>query len=411
MASLVQPSKFQFFDINGNPLVGGKLYFYVPNTTTPKNTWRDAAQGILNTNPVVLDARGEATIFLNGLYDIQLTDALDNVIYTLSDIGFGGSQTWDGTITITGDIIVGGNISGNFNPTSLDGSIIDNGTVTNDKLAAQPWTDIASASTTQLDGVVSNNVRVTGTTTINSFGSAANGTRKQLRFEGSLVLSYNPVTMILPGGTSITTGAGDCAVAISLGGSAWVIVDYQFASSSSGLGIPAGALMPYAGQTEPSGWLFCYGQNVSRSTYASLFSVIGTLYGVGDGSTTFGLPDLRGRLPAGRDDMGGVAAGRLTATTVSPDGNTLGATGGAQTHTLTSNELAVHGHAFRLSLSGDDNLFTTGGIALNTINQNNYPAYTGALSATPGQQIGAGGGGAAHNNIQPTLVTNWVIKT
>lgn len=76
--------------------------------------------------------------------------------------------------------------------------------------------------------------------------------------------------------------------------------------------IPSGMLAPFAGTTAPSGWFLCYGQAVSRTTYAALFTAIGTVYGIGDGSTTFNLPDLRGRTVAGQDDMGGTAASRLT---------------------------------------------------------------------------------------------------
>jgi len=78
---------------------------------------------------------------------------------------------------------------------------------------------------------------------------------------------------------------------------------------------PAGGYMPYAGLTAPAGWLFPFGQNVVRATYPALFTALGTLYGVGDGSTTFGLPDLRGRVLAGRDNLGGTASGRLQVTT------------------------------------------------------------------------------------------------
>jgi microcystin-dependent protein len=85
---------------------------------------------------------------------------------------------------------------------------------------------------------------------------------------------------------------------------------------SSGLGIagavPIGVVNPFAGATAPSGWLLCFGQTVSRTQYSGLFLTIGTTYGAGDGSTTFALPDLRGRTIAGEDDMGGTAANRLT---------------------------------------------------------------------------------------------------
>tara|TARA_R110000868_G_scaffold157001_2_gene384058 strand:- start:892 stop:4092 length:3201 start_codon:yes stop_codon:yes gene_type:complete len=77
---------------------------------------------------------------------------------------------------------------------------------------------------------------------------------------------------------------------------------------------PVGTIMPWPGSTAPAGYLFAYGQAVSRTTYAELFTVYGTAYGSGDGSTTFNVPDYRGRIPFGKDDMGGTAAGRLNVT-------------------------------------------------------------------------------------------------
>ena len=74
--------------------------------------------------------------------------------------------------------------------------------------------------------------------------------------------------------------------------------------------IPAGTIAPFGGGTVPSGWLLCDGSLVDRTTYSSLFNVIGTLHGQGDGSTTFHLPDYRGRFLRGADNMGTGAAGR-----------------------------------------------------------------------------------------------------
>ena len=65
--------------------------------------------------------------------------------------------------------------------------------------------------------------------------------------------------------------------------------------------MPVGCVIPFAGAAAPTGWLLCQGQAISRTTYAQLFSVIGTTYGSGDGKTTFNLPDMRGRVAVGSD--------------------------------------------------------------------------------------------------------------
>lgn len=90
---------------------------------------------------------------------------------------------------------------------------------------------------------------------------------------------------------------------------------------------PAGIIMPFAGTVAPENYLFCDGSAVSRTTYATLFGVIGTTFGAGDGSTTFNLPDLSGRVPLG------VSSTHL-----------LGSTGGSETVTLTESELPAHVH-------------------------------------------------------------------
>ena len=72
-----------------------------------------------------------------------------------------------------------------------------------------------------------------------------------------------------------------------------------------------GLVLPFAGSAAPDGWLVCDGRAVSRETYGELFTAIGVTYGAGNGTTTFNIPDCRGRVIAGKDDMGGTAAGRL----------------------------------------------------------------------------------------------------
>lgn len=107
--------------------------------------------------------------------------------------------------------------------------------------------------------------------------------------------------------------------------------------------LPAGVMVPYGGAAAPSGWLLCDGSAVSRDTYLRLFTAIGVTFGPGDTTTTFNLPDMRGRVAAGKDDMGGATAGRLTNAGSGVVGTTLGAVGGSQnqsiahTHSVTTN--------------------------------------------------------------------------
>lgn len=158
---------------------------------------------------------------------------------------------------------------------------------------------------------------------------------------------------------------------------------------------PAGAIIMYGGTTAPTGWLLCYGQAVSRSTYADLFTAIGTTYGSGDGSTTFNVPDIRGRVVAGQDDMGGTSANRLTGQTGGVDGDVLGGTGGAETHTLTTGEMPSHAHVMDIS---------------STTGTNNQVVAIGGTYAQ-GLATSSVGGGGAHNNVQPTIILNYIIKT
>lgn len=167
--------------------------------------------------------------------------------------------------------------------------------------------------------------------------------------------------------------------------------------SGGAAALDPGLMVPFAGATAPNGWLLCYGQAVSRTVYAALFAAIGTVHGVGDGSTTFNLPDMRGRAVAGVDNMGGSAANRITAGGAGITGTTLGAVGGTETHTLTTAQLASHTHNLPA-----DTVNATG--ALNDLSNGVSTAGRGGVSA-------AQGSGAAHQNTQPTAMHNYIIKT
>ena len=96
--------------------------------------------------------------------------------------------------------------------------------------------------------------------------------------------------------------------------------------------VPTGVLNPYAGATAPVGWLLCFGQSISRTTYATLFTAIGITYGSVSG-TTFNLPDMRGQVTAGLDNMGGTSRDRVLDTDADVLGGEIGDSGG-HTHSL-----------------------------------------------------------------------------
>jgi len=180
----------------------------------------------------------------------------------------------------------------------------------------------------------------------------------------------------------------------------------QYAASPAS-GTLVGEIKAYAGSSAPTGWVLCYGQAISRTIYAALFAVIGTTYGVGDGSSTFNVPDLRGRTLAGLDNMGGSDAGRLDWS------NTLGTTGGEQYHTQTTSEMPVHNHGitdphhshtYQSASAGGTASGAGSGVAVSSFPTSN----TGA--AGTGITINNTGSGNPFNVMQPTLLCNWILK-
>lgn len=172
-----------------------------------------------------------------------------------------------------------------------------------------------------------------------------------------------------------------------------------------------GTISSFSGDTLPQGWLLLHGQILQIADYPDLFGVIGIEYG-GDGVTTFQLPDYRGRIAVGKDNMGGVAANRMTSGGSGVDGNTLGATGGSQTHTLSKAQMPLHGHPWKRHVAdtlGDTN--GIGGIMYGSqFGITQRAEYTGSPSNSIAQQIGGSGSGAAHQNTQPCIVCNYIIR-
>jgi hypothetical protein len=288
MATLLPNGKQTFVDANGNPVVAGSVYFYIPGTTTAKNTWQDSGQTILNTNPVVLDSAGRAIIYGSGSYRQVVKDSLGNTIWdqVTADTS-SGSSSWAGTsagtvnaqtitatnftssdgqsidfiagLTNTSALTLNPNGTGPINvlkdtysgPVSLTGGEVFTGNLARVVYSSAtgafhltavpavndsaPLTDLASATTTNLGSIVGRNVRITGTTTITSFGSSASTSYPyyNLKFSGSLLLTYNATSLILPTVGNITTAANDTAIALYLGSGNWQIVQYTRAAATA----------------------------------------------------------------------------------------------------------------------------------------------------------------------------------
>lgn len=208
--------------------------------------------------------------------------------------------------------------------------------------------------------------------------------------------------------------------------------------------IPTGVIQMFAGSVAPNNWLICDGSNVSRIIYADLFRVIGTTYGVGNGNTTFTLPDMRGRIPMGTGQGVGLT------------NRTLAATAGTETHTLAETNLPAHGHSFTPSgtllsesshthgsaNAGSHNhtsnnallmyVGSGGGANLNagstyqiynlnaTIqyngdhshgSTNSNSGHTHTFTGTAGTTGNGNGASTAVNHIPPSIALNFIIKT
>ena len=304
---LAPTSVQQFFDNNGAPLVGGKLFLYAAGTTTKQSAFTDSTGNTPLPNPVILNSRGEVA------------------------------------------------------PSGIDASCglwLDPTLAYKTVLAPPDDTDPPTNPYWTVDNIVSANAAVLA-----------------------------------------ALAAYEATVA----------------------GIPIGGMIPYGGTTAPNGWLLCYGQQVSRTTYAALFAVIGTAYGVGDASTTFNVPDKRGRVSVGKDDMGGTPANRVTNAVSGISGTTLGAAGGdqhAQPDTLTASSTAVsgvtdpgHQHVIKLNTNGGgpavgEITSIAGGTAPDGHTENTFTNI--AVSTTVTTTVSGVLTGASQN-MQPSEVDSWII--
>jgi microcystin-dependent protein len=190
-------------------------------------------------------------------------------------------------------------------------------------------------------------------------------------------------------------------------------------------GIPLGGLMPYIANSTPnSAFAMPFGRAISRTTYATLFSLIGGSYGIGDGSTTFNIPDLRGRAVFGLDNMGGSAAGRITVAGGNFDGTGLGAAGGGQNQTLTASQLPAHTHGYSGTTGTESATHThadgsgitapagagavvSAGSGGSTSTASESNTHTHSFSGTTDNGTG---GGASHPIMPPAMTLPYILR-
>lgn len=260
---------------------------YLPNTTIFKNTWKDSNQTILNTNPITLDAAGRAIIYGTGTYTQLLKDVLGNTIYSQLTSDTAGTQaSFGGTSTgsANAQVVSAPNFS------SIDGQTIS-------FLAG-----FSNTGATTLDP---------GTGAISILKDTASG---PVSLTGGEIIIGNVVTVIY----SSSAGAFHLvAYPQQTTFSTLTVANLTITSGATiGSGVQQavafypGELKYFATSACPSGWLTANGTLLSRTTYAGLFANIGTFWGVGDGSTTFAIPDFRGTFMRMWSQGGPIDSGR-----------------------------------------------------------------------------------------------------
>ena len=374
--------------VEGNMVVSGAATFNT-NVSVSGNI---AGKRTLNiTKGLVVAASSGTAVCVQGALFVSAASQFTGAIIAKSNV------TVSGNVNIAGNTSIGGTAT-------VGGAFVAGG-------AAQLQSTVTAvgAATFKSDVSVSGNTRIGGTVTIAGAVSLAStlsvagatnfastvtvvgaGTFKSaVSVSGNVNIAGN--TSI--GGTVTISGANLAAPNAKVCASAY----YGDGSNLTGA-MPTGAILPYGSSVAPSGYVLCNGTAYNRTTYADLFGVIGVKYGVGNGSTTFNVPDTRGRFLAGWDAGTSV----LTSVTVSMiTGASIGNTGGTQAVALAVAQIPSHQHHMWVSGSGEEgNTHAVAGFNVQTEYESGSSVSTGST-----------GGSGSHSNIPPSLIINYIIKT
>ena len=330
-ASILPQGYTQYLDSNGKPLSAGKVYNYIPSTTTPKTTWQDAAETIPNANPVILDAAGRAKILGDGSYR-QIVKDRNNV------------TIWDAVTSSTG--------SGSTSPTATgDGDLV--GTI-------KPWA---------------------GMTAPNQYAFAYGQEVSRTTYSALYTAITSSQSVFCNSGSPILNGLSDTT-------NFWIGMSVEVSCVAAGFS----TIVSKTASTV----VLADNANVTTNPTAIFYP-----WGRGNGTTTFNLPDLRGVVPAGNNNMGGVASANLTTTYFgSTDPNSIGALGGNQSKTLIAVNIPGHSHPVFLNDPGHTHvIFNPGSFGGNATGAaglaglNTGVGSTSTLSSTTGTTIRNTSGG------------------
>lgn len=328
----------QFTNILGGASIGWKLNVYDTGTTNKASIYSDLGQTVPTANPVIADADGFlASFYWTGTIDVVLTDENNNIIDSAN-----GIQDLVSTINA---VVVAGNITLPFGTASGSGDTITATLpITSDFSDGCVFVVRANAANSgasntpnlQINSYASRRIKKIGSSALiaNDIVSGMNMILVYNLAQDCYYLINHEATFLKRDGTAAMTGAlnmGSQKITSLAAGTAagdavrldQLLDHLPEAATTSVLGlvtlaqvelaVASGIVTAYAGATVPTNWLECNGAAISRTTYAALFAAIGVLWGVGDGSTTFNLPDMRGEFLRGYDHGRGVDSGRALA--------------------------------------------------------------------------------------------------
>ena len=297
MAVVTPTAKAQFIDAAGIPLAGGFLYTYAAGSTTPQATYTDSTSATANSNPIVLDSRGEANIWLSSsTYKFKLTDANGTEIWTVDNIAAPStalSPVFDSNVTISTEspgpallITQTGagaaiRVQDSGDPDSSPFVVDNAGSVGIGTAAPSNALDVAGGAI---------QISTSGGTSRTVMSADSTDSIFSVNDDRNFTVKTNTVTRMTVNSTAATT-----TVPVVLPADPTTALQATTKQYVDLIGNPAGIIAPFAGTAVPSGWLACQGQAVSQTTYAALFAAIGTTWDIGgEGAGNFRLPDLRG---------------------------------------------------------------------------------------------------------------------